>query len=286
MFQERLDRVIRLLPGVIGIADDILTHGSMIKEHNGRVISLLETARLNSLTLNSKKIQFRSQDCKFFIHRLTSEGLKADSFKVSAITQMKFSETIQDLRSLLGMVNYFNRFDLTLSDLTDPLRRLCKQDVMWTWDSKQQTTFKKIKSIISNLPVLVFFNQDKNHIIQSAASKKGLSAVLLQDGQPVIYASQTQMETEQQYSNIDRELLGVVFALKRLNHYTYGFTITVQSDHEPLMSIWKKTIAAASPRLWRLLLRLSKYNIEIEYLQGKENVKADALSRVCLLPPM
>ena len=130
VFQERLDRVIRLLPAVIGIADDILTHGSMIKEHNCRVISLLETARLNSLTLNSKKIQFRSQDCKFFIHRLTSEGLKADSFKVSAITQMKYSETIQDLRSLLGMVNYFNRFDLTLSDLTEPLRRLCKQDVM------------------------------------------------------------------------------------------------------------------------------------------------------------
>ena len=65
-----------------------------------------------------------------------------------------------------------------------------------------------------------------------------------------------------------------------------GFTITVQSDHEPLMSIWKKTIAAASPRLQRLLLRLSKYNIEIHYLQGKESVIADALSRVCPLPPM
>ena len=94
------------------------------------------------------------------------------------------------------------------------------------------------------------------------------------------------METEKQYSNIERELLGVVFALKRLNHYTYGFTITVQSNHEPLISIWKKTIAAASPRLQRLLLRLSKYNTEIEYLQGKQNVIADALSRVCPLPPM
>ena len=93
------------------------------------------------------------------------------------------------------------------------------------------------------------------------------------------------METEQQYSNIGRELLGVVFALRRLNHYTYGFTITVQSDHKPLMSIWKKTIAAASSRLQRLLLRLSKYDIKIDYLQGKENVIADALSRVCPLPP-
>ena len=56
VFQERLDRVIRLMPGVIGIADDILTHGSTFKEHDGRVITLLETAKLNSLALNSKKM--------------------------------------------------------------------------------------------------------------------------------------------------------------------------------------------------------------------------------------
>ena len=98
------------------------------------------------------------------------------------------------------------------------------------------------------------------------------------------YLCITNPETEQQYSNIEGELLGVVFVLKRLNHYTYGLTITVQSDHEPLMSIWKKTIAAASLRHQRLLLRLSKYDIEIEYLQGKGNVIADALSRVYPLP--
>ena len=80
-------------------------------------------------------------------------------------------------------------------------------------------------------------------------------------------------------------MLGVVFALERLNHYTYGFTITLQSDHEPLMSIWKKTNAAASLRLQRLLLRLSKYDIDIKYLQGKENVIADVLSRIYPLLP-
>ena len=72
----------------------------------------------------------------------------------------------------------------------------------------------------------------------------------------------------------------------RLNHYTYTFTIKVQSDHERLMSTLKETIAAASQRLQRLLLRLSKYDAEIEYLKGKENVTADALLRVNPLPPM
>ena len=79
------------------------------------------------------------------------------------------------------------------------------------------------------------------------------------------------------------ELLAIVFALERLNHYTFGRTITVLSDHQPLQSIWKKSIVSASPRLQGLLLRLAHYDINIEFLQGKENMIADALSRVCPL---
>ena len=90
-------------------------------------------------------------------------------------------------------------------------------------------------------------------------------------------------ETEQRYSNIERELLAIVFALERLNHYTFGRTITVQSDHQPLQNIWKKSIASASPRLQRLLLRLAHYDLNIEFPRGKENVIADACSRVCQL---
>ena len=91
-----------------------------------------------------------------------------------------------------------------------------------------------------------------------------------------MYVSKALTETEQRYSNIERELLAIVFALERLNHYTFGRTITVQSDHQPLQSIWKKSIVSASPRLQRLL-------INIEFLQGKKNVIADAVSRVCPL---
>ncbi len=86
---------------------------------------------------------------------------------------------------------------------------------------------------------------------------------------------------EQRYSNIERELLGVVFGLERLHHYTCGYTVTVQTDHEPLTSIWKKSIASSSPRLQRLLLRLAQYDVVVEFLKGKENIIADALSRIC-----
>ena len=88
VFQERLDRVLRLVPGVLGIADDIVIHGATENTHHGTVLVLFETPRLNNLSLNSKKMQFKSTDCKFFGHRLTPDGIKVDPKKIEAIIQM------------------------------------------------------------------------------------------------------------------------------------------------------------------------------------------------------
>ena len=77
----------------------------------------------------------------------------------------------------------------------------------------------------------------------------------------------------------------MVFAMERLHNYVYGEPVRVQTDHKPLETIWKKRIATASPRLQRLLLRLARYEIQLEYISGKDNSIADALSRVDLLSP-
>ena len=103
---------------------------------------------------------------------------------------------------------------------------------------------------------------------------------LITSSQPIVYASRALTDTECRYSSIERELLGVVFGLERLHHYTFRKSITVKTDHQPLTSIWQKTIATSSPRLQKLLLRLAQYDVHIEYLWGRENVIADALSRV------
>lgn len=117
-------------------------------------------------------------------------------------------------------MNYLNQFSSALADLTAPLRALCK-DTLFTWESSPQTAFEAIKKEITSAPVSAYFNQSKVSTIQPAASKKGFGAVLLQDDKPKIYTSRTLTETEC-YSNIERELLSLVFALERLHHYAYG----------------------------------------------------------------
>ena len=131
VFQERLDRVLRLVPGVLGIADDIVIYGARENTHDGTVFVLCETARLNNLSLNSKKMQLKSTDCKFFRHRLTPDGIKVDPKKIEATAQMDPPQNVASLHSFNGMVNYLKKFSPVLSKLLEPLRRLCKSGVKW-----------------------------------------------------------------------------------------------------------------------------------------------------------
>ena len=199
VFQERLDRVLRLVPGELGIADDIVIHGAMENTHDGTVLILCETAKLNNLSLNSKKMQFKSTDCKFFGHRLTPDGIKVDPKKIEAIIHMDPPQNAASLQSFNGMVNYLKKFSPVLSELSEPVqvRRLCKSGVKWAWESEQQNVFETIKQVITALPVLAYFGNIMKHTIQCDASKKGLSPVLLQESKPVMYMPRALTETEQ-----------------------------------------------------------------------------------------
>ena len=100
----------------------------------------------------------------------------------------------------------------------------------------------------------------------------------------MIYVHRTLTTAEEHYYNIERELL-VAFSMERLHNYVYGEPVRVQTDHKPLEQVWKKRIAAASSRIQGLLLMLAKYEIQLEYIRGKDNSITFALSRVYPLSP-
>ena len=106
-------------------------------------------------------------------------------------------QNVTSLQYFNGMVNYLMKFSPVLSELSKPLRRLCKSEVKWAWESEQQNAFEAIKEVITALPVLAYFN--KKHTIQCDASRKGPGAVLLQESKPVMYVSRALTETEQRY---------------------------------------------------------------------------------------
>ena len=83
---------------------------------------------------------------------------------------------------------------------------------------------------------------------------------------------------ETRYANIECELLGVVGGLEKFNYFTFGRPVTVLTDHKPLIAISKKTLVNAPPRLQQLVLRLANYNVELQWIPGKEMIFSDHLS--------
>ena len=112
-----------LIPNTAGNADDIIVFGENEVEHNASFIILCETARTNRLKLNAKKLQLKSNNYKFFGHKLTPDGLKADKNKIEVIMKMNPPKTETELKSFLGMVNYLGRYTLALADLTQNTRK-------------------------------------------------------------------------------------------------------------------------------------------------------------------
>ena len=94
------------------------------------------------------------------------------------------------------------------------------------------------------------------------------------------FASKLLTETEGRYSNIEREMLAVLFGLEKFHYYAYGRPVVVESDHKPLEAIFKKHLSSAPPRIARMMLRIQKYDVQIKYVPGKDIPVADALSRI------
>jgi hypothetical protein len=186
----------------------------------------------------------------------------------------------QELESYLGLVNYLKRHSYQLTHLTKPFNDLMQKNAIFSWESSQDEAFQAIKKVITSAPVLEFYDVQANHVIQTDASNKGFGAVLLQNDKPVIFAGRGLLPAEHNYSTIEKELAAIVFALRRMHHFIHGGKVLVQTDHKPLVAMFNRQVHLSSMRQQRLLLKLYEYDVQMEYLKGKNNVIADALSRL------
>lgn len=285
-FQRRLHEILYGLTGVAVIADDILCYGcgeteeEAIIDHDKNLRKMLLRAREANLKLNKSKLKLRQKEVAFMGHILSNKGLRPDTTKVQAISEMKKPQDVKDIQRFLGFVNYLAKFVPSLSEMCEPLRQLTRKDVPWTWDRTHDETFSKIKKCISNTSVLKYYNVKEPVTIQCDASSVGLGATLLQNGQPIAYSSRTLSSVERRYAQIEKECLAILFSCNRFHHYISGKAdLTIETDHQPLISIFKKSLLKAPRRLQSMLLKLQKYNFKLEYKKGTDVILADTLSR-------
>ena len=245
IFQRTMDQMVEDLDGVEVIMDDVIIAGDDTT-HDERLCKFLERASKQGLKLNKEKCKIRQTEVPYVGHLLTAEGLKINPQKVKAIHEM--SEP-QNVKRLLGFVQFLSRYLPSLSTIDAPLRELEKSDALFHWDYPQKTSFEKIKQLVSQAPILQYYDVTKPVTIQCDASGKGLGAVLLQDGKPVCYASRALSDTETRYAPIETEMLAVVFACRKFHQYIYSRSVLVETDHKPLQAISTKPLSQVPLRL-------------------------------------
>lgn len=288
-FERRLHEQLSGLDGVEILRDDILVagYGDTQEEaeanHDENLKKLLDRARKANLKLNSKKMNLKKQQVKFMGHVITQDGLKPDPDKVKAVKNMPKPKCKQEALSLLGFINYLAKFLPKLSEVAQPLRDLTRANAQFIWSRQHDKAFEDMKKLVIQHPVLKYYDIGEEVTLQCDASERGLGATLMQKGQPVAFASRTLSTTEQRYAQIEKECLAIVFGCEKFSQYiSRRDKVTVESDHKPLQSIFKKSLLHAPMRLQRMMLRLQRYNLDVVYKPGSQMFVADHLSRAFL----
>ena len=149
IFQRKLDAIFLDIPGVTGMADDMVIYGRSDLEHDKHLLNFLEVCRKNTLTLNPDKMQFRLPQVSFFGQQWSAKGLSPDPKKIAAVKMMNLPRDMETMRSFLGLVNYLNRFSPCLAELSEPLREICRQDMEFELNESVRIAFSRTKEEIS-----------------------------------------------------------------------------------------------------------------------------------------
>ncbi len=285
VFHRVLADVLRDIPGVLHYVDDVLIYGATQQEHDTRLRLVLQRLRDAGFVLSEAKCHYSKSEVVFLGHLISGTDIKPDPAKVAALQAMRPPTNISEHRGLMGFINFLSQYVPHFSALTEPLRRLQSTKTHFRWTEDQQQAFDLLKQLFAEEPCLAPFDEYAPLSLATDASATGLGAVLLQHGRPVLYAARSLTDAERRYSTIEKELLAVVFALRKCHFYTFGRVVRILTDHRSLLGLVSADLETMTPRLRRFVEKLFPYSLSWEYIPGKENVVPDYLSRMAPCAP-
>ncbi|XP_055682446.1 uncharacterized protein K02A2.6-like [Lutzomyia longipalpis] len=288
IFQEIVERMLQGIPGVISYFDDICVASTNAEEHFSTLQAVFQRLQDFNFRVKLEKCKFFAKEIKFLGIVADQEGLHPDPAKVEAINNMPAPRNVQELRSFLGAVQFWGKFVDSMSHIRVPLDRLLKKNVRWNWSRECENSFQRFKEILKSDLLLTHYNPKLPILVASDASSYAIGCVAYHefpDGslKAFYHASRKLTDTEAKYSQVEKEGLGLTFAVKKFHRFIYGRKFTLLTDHKPLVSIFgsKKGIPVhTANRLQRWALILLGYEFDIKYTATGQFGHADVLSRL------
>jgi transposase InsO family protein len=280
--------------------DDIVVYSSTFDEHLERLEAIFQCLEDTGLKLKPSKCRFFQRKIKYLGHIVSSEGVGTDPEKISVLRNWPTPKSVQEVRSFLGFVGYYRRFMKDFASIARPLHDLLKDPPLdrkkrgirptkqqlsdhFRWDDVCQQAFETLVDSCCSAPILAYADFKSSFTLHTDASGSGLGAVLYQtqDGQErvIAYASRGLTPSERNYPAHKLEFLALKWAVTdKFHDYLYGAKFTAKTDNNPLTYVLSSAKLDATSQRW--VAELSNYQFSIEYRSGKQNIDADALSRL------
>ncbi len=289
-FQRIMENIFRGLKGVVIWLDDCLVASESHEKHYETLREVFRRMHEANITVNREKCDLFRNSIEFLGYKVSAEGFRKTEDKIIAIKDAPRPKNISEVRSLVGLIQFYSKFLPKLAQTLAPLYNLLKKNVKFKWTQECETAFERVKECIVSDIVLTHYNPALPLILCTDASEKGISSVLIQKNEkgvekPLAFWSRTLSDTERRYSTIHREALAIYEATKRHFQYLYGRFFTIRTDAKALTVILgeKNGIPKmAANRLQRWAIYLAQFNYRVEYIRGKENIVSDYLSRAPL----
>ncbi|XP_058116009.1 uncharacterized protein K02A2.6-like [Anopheles ziemanni] len=287
-FQQLMDAMLAGLNRTSGYMDDVVVGGRTEREHDENLLNLFRRIEDYGFTIRAEKCAFKMTQIEYLGFIVDSQGLRPNPEKIAVIHELPAPRNVSEVRSFLGAVNYYGKFVPKMRDLRYPLDVLLKNESQFEWTRECEDAFRKFKEILASDLLLTHYDPNAEIVVSADASSVGLGATIshrFADGsmKVVQHASRALTKAEAGYSQIDREGLAIIFAVKKFHKMLYGRHFRLQTDHRPLLRIFgsnKGIPVYTANRLQRFALQLQLYDFSIEYVKTDQFGNADVLSRL------
>lgn len=288
-FQKVMDAILKGLVGVVCYFDDILVSEISVEQCIDKCFEVFKRLSMYNVKINIEKCSFLHTTVNYLGHTIDELGIHPTDEKLIAITNAPNPQNVQQVRSFLGLLNFYRRFLPMLSTELRPLYDLLKKDNNFQWTADCDSAFKKGKQLLLRNNILVPYDSSKHSTVICDASPYGVGSALVQKfnriNRPVMFASTMLTETEQKYSHLEKKAMAIIFGVKKFHKYLYGRKFTLVTDYQPVQMILgsKKNIPPlAFSRIQRWAITLSTYNYKLVLKKRQLLAVPDALSRLPL----
>ena len=262
--------------------DDLIVVGCSEKHMLQNLKDVFTLCRQHNLKLHPDKCSFFRHEVTFLGHKCTDKGILPDDSKFSVIENYPTPTNGDEAKRFIAFCNYYRRFIPNFAESSRHITILSRKNITFEWTQECENAFQYLKKQLMSPQILQYPDFNKEFCITTDASKKACGAVLSQEKQgiqlPIAYASRAFTKGESNKSTIEQELTAIHWAIQYFRPYIYGKKNLIRSDHRPLTYLF--SLKNPSSKLIRMRLDLEEYDFDIEFIRGRDNHAADALSRI------